>query len=288
MKLRWTSHPIVPVTIMLPLVLLALLGAPPLARDARAQERAVANRDANVRAGQSRAADVLAHLQAGDTVTLVRTRKVRGYYDVRLPDGSATGWVYAPLLHRLASTGTPGGGPVTPPDTTTSAGNPPPPVTPPAPGLPPGPPLNVPGSSSFAGCGDGLWQHVYHPARLIVKQPCVTVTGTIVDATNGKEPDGVRHEADGDTHGWLRVDPQFAVLLDAGNTSFEGGNLVFEIVCHFKVTQADARPACTGFQDPAAIPPAGTHVAITGTWVMDTNHGQWNEIHPVTSIQVVP
>jgi len=36
---------------------------------------------------------------------------------------------------------------------------------------------------------------------------------------NGKKPDGVRHEADGDTHGWLKVDSQFQGLLNAGNLS---------------------------------------------------------------------
>jgi hypothetical protein len=66
----------------------------------------------------------------------------------------------------------------------------------------PGP--GVPGSASMVGCSDGLWQHVYNPSRLLVKQDCVTVTGVIVDATaNQSHPqaDGVRHEGDGDTHG---------------------------------------------------------------------------------------
>jgi len=53
----------------------------------------------------------------------------------------------------------------------------------------------------------------------------------MVDATKGSERDGVRHEADGDTHGWLKLDSQFQNLLNAGNISDEGGNLVFEIVC---------------------------------------------------------
>lgn len=55
-------------------------------------------------------------------------------------------------------------------------------------------------------CDDSLWDHVYNPQRLTVQQKCVAVTGTIVDATNGKKADGVRHEADGDTHGWLNLD----------------------------------------------------------------------------------
>ena len=84
---------------------------------------------------------------------------------------------------------------------------------------------------------------MYHPQRLIVKQQCMSVTGTIVDATNGKQPDGVRHEKDGDPHGWFKLDSGFENLLNAGNTSDEGGNLVFEIVCRFPVTQADEKAA---------------------------------------------
>jgi len=147
----------------------------------------------------------------------------------------------------------------------------------------------VPGTNDAPGCGDGLWGHVYHPARLLVKQDCVTVTGVIVDATAElKHPrtDGVRKEADGDTHGWLQVDPEFANLINDGNQSDEGGNLVFEFVCHWKPSQADAKPVCVDYKDDTTLPPVGTHVAITGTLVLDTNHGRWNEIHPVSKIDV--
>lgn len=154
----------------------------------------------------------------------------------------------------------------------------------PEPVLNPGP--GIPGSATVVGCGDGRWKHVYNPSRLLVLQNCVTITGTIVDATNHHEPDAVRHEKDGDTHGWLKVDPQFAGLINAGNTSDEAGNLVFEIVCHYTVTQPDAKSACQGFADSQVIPPAGTHVAITGTLVREKNHAKWNEIHPVTKIEV--
>jgi hypothetical protein len=149
----------------------------------------------------------------------------------------------------------------------------------------PGP--GVPGSASMMGCGDSLWHHVYHPSRLLVLQDCATVTGTIVDATANQaqhEPDGVRHEPDGDTHGWLKVDPQFTNLINPGNTSAEGGNLVFEIVCRYTVTQADAKASCQGFTDHTVIPPIGAHVAITGTLVREKNHQHWNEIHPVSRI----
>jgi hypothetical protein len=146
----------------------------------------------------------------------------------------------------------------------------------------------VPGTSTRAGCGDGLWQHVYHPYRLLVMNECVTVSGMIVDATNGRTNDGVKHEADGDTHGWLRLDPQFTNLLNNGNMIAQNGNLVFEIVCHYHVTQADAKPACSTFGDHSVIPPVGSHVRMSGAFVQDNNHARWNEIHPVSRIVVIP
>lgn len=59
------------------------------------------------------------------------------------------------------------------------------------------------GSASMAACGDGKWKHVYNPTRLLVKSDCLEITGTIIDNTSGHQADGVRHEGDGDTHGWL-------------------------------------------------------------------------------------
>jgi hypothetical protein len=149
--------------------------------------------------------------------------------------------------------------------------------------------VGVPGSAGMVGCGDDLWAHVYNPSRLLVQQDCVTVTGTIVDSTANQahpEPDAVRHEPDGDTHGWLKVDPTFANLINAGNASAENGNLVFELVCHYPVSQPDATSSCVGFADHTAIPPPGTHVAMRGTLVTEKNRAKWNEIHPVSNIAV--
>lgn len=206
-----------------------------------------------------------------------------GYYHVRT-SAAEEGYVWSRYVTISAAP---------PSETPTSA----PPTTPAPPGAPAtaagtttihlGP--GVPGSANMVGCGDGRWQHVYNPTRLVVKQDCLTVTGTIVDATatqSTHQADGVRHEKDGDTHGWLRVDPPFASLINAGNKSDKGGNLVFEIVCHYTVTQPDAQSACAGFTDHTRIPPVGTHVAITGSFVTEKNHAKWNEIHPVSRIQV--
>ena len=231
-------------------------------------QQAVATASVNVRSGQSMSSQILDHLSAGDSVTLVSPTQTLSYYHVEERSGTK-GWVYSHYL-RVLTTSTP----VTTPAPATTHANASAPGT--------------PGTSTLNGCGGGLWKHVYNPQRLLVKQGCVTVSGTVVDATNGREPDGARHEADGDTHSWIRLDPAYRDMLDAGNTSDEGGNLVFEIVCHYKVTQADAKPACGGFTDHTVIPPVGTHVEITGSYVQDTNHAKWNEIHPVSKIVVKP
>lgn len=139
-------------------------------------------------------------------------------------------------------------------------------------------------------CDAGLWDHVYKPERLKVLDQCVTVTGTIADATASRKTHdkyGVRHESDGDTHGWLTVDPQWRHLLLPGNLSDEGGNLVYEVVCAFPVRQADAKAACRGYHATVQLQPVGTRVAITGTYVQDANHAKWGEQHPVTSITVL-
>jgi hypothetical protein len=188
-----------------------------------------------------------------------------GYYHVRTSAGEE-GYVYGQNVKVSA-----GAAPTSPATTTIQLG--------------PG----VPGSPSMAGCGDSRWTHVYNPTRLMVKQDCLVVTGTIVDATatqSKHQADGMRHEGDGDTHGWLQLDPPFGSLINDGNTADEGGNLVFEITCHYTVTQADAKPACAGFVDHTKIPPIGSHVAITGSFVTEKNHGKWNEIHPVSIIKV--
>jgi hypothetical protein len=221
-------------------------------------QQAIVRRNTTLRSEPSAAAMPEGQLQVNDRLTLVDPTAEHGYLQVQTSSG-IEGWVFSRHIRVLASPSS--SEPSTDPETS-----------------------NPPGTQ----CDDTLWQHVYHPHRLIVKQPCIAVTGTIVDATNGREHDGVRHETDGDTHGWLKVDPEFEGLLNAGNLNNEGGNLVFEIVCKFvPPTQADAEPACENYQSPIVIPPVGTHVRIVGTYVRDTNHAQWMEIHPVSSITVL-
>jgi hypothetical protein len=94
--------------------------------------------------------------------------------------------------------------------------------------------LDAATKAKTTGCGKTIATHVYKPERLKVYSNCIAVTGTIVDATapqSTHRQDGVRKEGDGDTHGWLKLDPEFKGLLNTGNMTDEDGNLVFEIVC---------------------------------------------------------
>lgn len=226
-------------------------------------QQAITSRNVILRRDPSTGSPALEHLTKGVRVTLVEPSPDSGFYHVRTEDDQI-GWLSSKYV-------------------TVAAASPAAPTNPTTPTTGGGQPVDT--------CDPSLWNHVYHPNRLIVKQQCIAVTGIIVDATatqKVKEPDGVRHEKDGDTHGWLKLDPEFQSLLNAGNLNDEGGNLVFEIVCRFPVTQKDAQAACQGYTDHVTLPAVGSHVRIVGTYVQDTFHAQWNEIHPVTSITVIP
>lgn len=222
-------------------------------------QQATTNRNVILRRDPLTSSPALEHLPKGSRITLVDANADSGFYHVKTEDDQV-GWVFVKYVSVS---------PTAPSVTPTTSGTTTPTDT----------------------CDASISNHVYHPDRLIVKQECISVTGTIVDATatqSKKQPDGVRHEHDGDTHGWLKVDPEFENLLNGGNKSDEDGNLVFEIICRFPITQADAQAACQVYTDHVTLPAVGSHVRIVGRYVQDTFHGKWMEIHPVTSITVVP
>lgn len=128
-------------------------------------------------------------------------------------------------------------------------------------------------------CDQSLWNHVYNPQRLQVVSPCKSVLGVI---------ESKRVEKDGDYHIRVKLDPQFSNLINSANIKNQLGDLVVEPICVNKVTQADAVSACENFHQNIVIPSIGSHVNITGSYVLDKEHGNWAEIHPITSITKIP
>jgi len=136
-------------------------------------------------------------------------------------------------------------------------------------------------------CDAALWQHVYHGAkfatardRLKPLSACKTVTGTL---------HFVEYEGDGDAHLRLAVDPQFTSLLDAKNAD-EDNMLVVEDMCDKTPTQEDTikEGVCKGWHQGLYNESMNNkRVTVTGAYVEDEEHG-WREIHPVTSISVLP
>jgi hypothetical protein len=114
---------------------------------------------------------------------------------------------------------------------------------------------------------------IYHPARLVVVNPCQTVTGTVA---------AIKKEADGDYHIRVTLDAAYAQLINDANRQLQHGDLIVEIPCVNTVTQADAKSPCAAIDPQLKLtPPAvGQHVSITGPYVNDHQHG-WMEIHPV-------
>jgi hypothetical protein len=132
-------------------------------------------------------------------------------------------------------------------------------------------------AQAASGCrnGDPL-ANVYAPSRLKVMSPCRTVSGTVVYAES---------EVDGDAHIYLKVDPKYASMLNDGNRRNHRNTLVVEIVPADQPRCSKGQKVkggtCTGAH--LATPKPGRHVAVTGPYVYDKNHG-WNEIHPVWQI----
>ncbi len=130
--------------------------------------------------------------------------------------------------------------------------------------------------SSSPTCDPTLWSHVHDPTRLTISDACRTVTGTVMTHHSND---------DGDIDMQVALDPQFESMLVTGNRTSLNGRLQVEAVCQAPVIKY-SEAACAGFAGTVPIPADGTRVQITGSFVLDTNHG-WMEIHPVSVIRVL-
>jgi hypothetical protein len=123
-------------------------------------------------------------------------------------------------------------------------------------------------------CDASLWSHVYDPQRLQIRNDCQTVTGVIMQQHDN---------SDGDIDIRVAVDPAYAHLLNDANMTKLNGWLQTEAICQAPIQPQSAGPqrACTGFAGSVTVPPVGTRVLVTGTYVLDANHG-WMELHPIS------
>ena len=133
---------------------------------------------------------------------------------------------------------------------------------------------------------DDPLRNVHHPSRLQVITPCVTVTGTARS---------VRTQSDGNIRFDLEPDPAYVGLLNEVNRRENLGWLVAEIVPADQPGCVKGRPPrppvgtfnfgiCTSANVQAPSP--GSHVAVTGPYVLDLRRG-WMEIHPAWAVNQV-
>jgi hypothetical protein len=198
-----------------------------------APEEATTNRNVILRRDPTTSSPALEHLSKDSRLTLVDALSDSGFYHVKT-ENDQVGWMFGKYVSiSTVETPAPPATPITPPSTE---------------------------------CDSSISAHVYHPKRLIVKQECIEVTGTIVDATatqSKHQTDGTRHEHDGDTHGWLKVDSGFKNLLNSGNINDEDGNLVFEIMSRFPPRSSLEIAKCSSH-----LPATGSKLLVhpSSTW----------------------
>jgi hypothetical protein len=126
-------------------------------------------------------------------------------------------------------------------------------------------------------CDTSLWARVYNPERLEVYNKCVTVTGVIEESAA---------DADGDQHMLLRLDKGYESYINSRNEKKKDGCLVIEAVCVNEVKKKKVGKVCEGYINNVLLPGLGSHVNVTGSFVNDSHNG-WNEIHPITKIEIL-
>jgi len=126
-----------------------------------------------------------------------------------------------------------------------------------------------------ADCNADLWKHVYSPERLGVIEACTAVDGRVVS---------VHRAADGDLH--IGLDPDQKSILSLTNVMHAQRHLIVEVICDHPSGKNQAGAACEGFASSITAPNVGDHVRVTGAYVTDRDNG-WNEIHPVTRIEIL-
>ena len=140
--------------------------------------------------------------------------------------------------------------------------------------------LRYPGKATVkvpdGSCDAKLWDHVYERARLQILQACTAVEGRVVS---------VHRSQDGDLH--IALNPDNKSVLNLVNAVHAHRTLIVEAVCDHEPSTAIERAACGDFHSQVAMPKAGQRIRVIGAYVKDRDNG-WNEIHPVSRIEMLP
>lgn len=122
--------------------------------------------------------------------------------------------------------------------------------------------------------GEGtIHNGVWGPQRLRVIDTCVTLSGTVVGIAPQYGPSN-----DNDFGIDIRLNAQYAKYLSVGSIVVGGGLMHVEVVPSQQTSLAGVL---------ASLKP-GDRVIVTGSLVLDTDHGYGAEIHPAWSIIAAP
>ena len=124
-------------------------------------------------------------------------------------------------------------------------------------------------------CDRDLWNHVIEKERLTVLEECTAVEGRVVSLSRA---------SDGDLH--IALDPEPKSVLNLINAIRARGELVVEIICEHTPAILSEKATCADFHQHVTIPQVGDRVRVTGAYVTDRHYG-WNEVHPVTRIEIL-
>jgi hypothetical protein len=125
-------------------------------------------------------------------------------------------------------------------------------------------------------CDSSLWNHVDRNKGLHIIEACTAVEGRVMS---------LHREGDGDLH--IALDPEQRSVLNLFNVVHGHGTLVVEIICEHAPLDEEDKAACGDLHRQITIPSIGDRVRITGAYVTDPDYS-WNEIHPVTRIDILP
>jgi hypothetical protein len=124
-------------------------------------------------------------------------------------------------------------------------------------------------------CDSTLWNHINQKERLQLIDECTAVEGRVVS---------LHRNSDGDIH--IGLDPDQKTVLNLVNLIHAHGDLVVEIICEHTPNDADNKSACGDFHSQVTIPNVGDRVRVTGSYITDRDNS-WNEVHPVTRIEIL-